>query len=126
MESARSGHRNGTHIWCRIIPKTQEVKERNANAVRRELDLKEHRGPLFAMVSRLVHQKGVDLALAAAAMIVDNGGQFVLVGEGERELEAAALDLAAKNPGMVGVKIAFDERLSHRAIAGSDFYLMPS
>jgi len=114
------------HLVQNYPPRTQEAKERNANAVRREVALRKHRGPLFAMVSRLVHQKGIDLALAAAETIIEQGGQFVLVGEGERELEAAVRDLAAQNPGMVGVKIAFDEVLSHRAIAGSDFYLMPS
>ena len=114
------------HLVRNYPPGTQEAKERNANALRRDVGLKKHRGPLFAMVSRLVHQKGIDLALTAAEMIVERGGQFVLLGEGERNIEAAALDLAAHMPDFVGVKIAFDEILAHRAIAGSDFYLMPS
>jgi starch synthase len=78
------------------------------------------------MVSRFVHQKGVDLAIHAATRIAAGGGQFVLLGEGDRALERAALDAAAANPDYVGVAIAFDETLSRRIVAASDFYLMPS
>ena len=43
--------------------------------------------PLFAVVSRLSHQKGLDLLLHALPRIVDRGGQFALLGSGERWLE---------------------------------------
>jgi starch synthase len=114
------------HLVQNYPPRTHSAKQRNADAVRQQLGLKKSRGPLFAIVSRLVHQKGIDLALDAAEGIANAGGQLVLVGEGDHDLEAAATRIAGLHPGIVGVKIAFDKTLSRRAIAGSDFYLMPS
>ena len=44
--------------------------------------------PLFAVVSRLSDQKGLDLLLAALPGLVAKGGQFALLGSGDRSLEA--------------------------------------
>ena len=51
-------------------PDDWKGKRANADAVRKRFNLGVSRGPLFAIVSRLVHQKGVDLTLAAAESIV--------------------------------------------------------
>jgi starch synthase len=107
-------------------PNTRQAKQRNADGVRMEFGLAQRSGPLFAVVSRLVHQKGIDLVLDTAGAIVAKGGQLALIGQGDRDLEAAAASIAALYPHDVGVKIAFDEPLSRRMVAGSDFYLMPS
>jgi starch synthase len=101
-------------------------KQANAAHVRQAFNLAVSRGPLFAIVSRLCHQKGVDLAVAAAETIVGQGGQIVVTGRGERWLESALQSLAARHPGAVGVRIGFDEAEAHRMFAGSDFLLMPS
>jgi starch synthase len=83
-------------------------------------------GPLFAVVSRLVQQKGIDLTLRVADQIVDNGGRLVVIGRGEPELECAMQELAERYPGRVGVHIGFNETDARRIFAGSDFLLMPS
>ena len=101
-------------------------KRANGDVVRQEFGLAVSRGPLFSVVSRLVHQKGIDLVLSAGEAIVANGGQVVILGKGEPEVEAAALALAGRFPGQVGVRIGFEEALSRRMFAGSDFLLMPS
>ena len=44
---------------------TAAWKAANAEAVRKAFGLAVGRGPLFAIISRLVHQKGVDLAIEA-------------------------------------------------------------
>jgi starch synthase len=107
-------------------PRIKEGKQRNAAWLRETAGLQKANRPLFVMVSRLVHQKGVDLALATVETIAAGGGQFFLLGEGEPGLERLATDAVAQFPDSAAVKIAFDETLSRRAIAGSDFYLMPS
>ena len=84
------------------------------------------RGPLFAIVSRLVHQKGIDLSLEAAQTIVAEGGQLVVIGQGESRFEGALRDLAARHPDHVGVHVGFEETDARRMFAGSDFLLMPS
>jgi starch synthase len=101
-------------------------KRDNAVHVRQVFGLTNSAGPLFALVSRLVHQKGVDLVVDAASSILAQGGQVVATGEGEPHLEQAMTALAKEHPGSVGVRIGFDETLARRMYAGSDFLLMPS
>ncbi|HLD68175.1 MAG TPA: glycogen synthase GlgA [Pseudomonas sp.] len=101
-------------------------KQANARHVRERFELQASSGPLFAVVSRLVHQKGLDLTLDVAEHIVGNGGQIALIGRGEARVEAALLAVAARFPGRIGVHIGFNETDARRMFAGSDFLLMPS
>ncbi len=82
--------------------------------------------PVLATVSRLVEQKGIDLLVAAGPRLVDAGWAIVILGTGEPQVEAAALALAADYPGKVGVRIGYDEALSHIVYAGADAFAMPS
>src|SRR5690606_29245598 len=97
----------------------------NTEYVQRWLNL-DADGPLFAVVSRLVQQKGIDLTLEVAEHIVARGGRIGVIGQGEPALEAAMADLGRRHPGRVGVHIGFNERDARRLYAGSDFLLMPS
>ena len=101
-------------------------KQANAEDVRREFGLAVTRGPLFAVVSRLVHQKGVDLTIDSAESIVRQGGQIVVTGTGDEDYATKLEKLAQRHPGQVGVRIGFEEKQARRVYAGSDFLLMPS
>lgn len=101
-------------------------KQANADDIRRDFSLAVSRGPLFAVVSRLVHQKGVDLTIESTETIVRQGGQVVVTGRGEQRFEDALQNLARRYPGQVGVRIGFEEGTARRMFAGSDFLLMPS
>lgn len=101
-------------------------KRANAQHVRRMFGLAVSNGPLFAVVSRLVQQKGLDLTVGAAESIVRAGGQIVFIGRGERPIENALCNLAARFPGAIGVYVGFDESDARCMYAGSDFLLMPS
>ncbi|MDF2794879.1 MAG: starch synthase, partial [Pseudomonas orientalis] len=103
-----------------------EGKAINAAHVRELFGLHDSTGPLFAVVSRLVYQKGLDLTEAVASFIVENGGQIAIIGRGEPEEEQAMRELALRFPGQVGVRIGFNETDARRMFAGSDFLLMPS
>lgn len=81
---------------------------------------------LFVMVTRLVEQKGADILLDAAETLLTHDVQLVVLGTGEPYLENAFSDLAARYPHKVGVKIAYNEALSHQMIAGGDIILVPS
>ena len=98
----------------------------NAHEAREAFGLSASRGPLFAIISRLVHQKGIDLVIRAAEDIVGQGGQLAVTGQGEAGLESALRELAIRHPGKVGVRIGFDEAEARCLYAGSDFLLMPS
>jgi starch synthase len=82
--------------------------------------------PLFGVVSRLTEQKGITLVVQAVDDIVARGGQLVVLGSGEPELEAALRAAAARHPQQVALRQGYDEALSHRIFAGSDVTLVPS
>lgn len=103
-----------------------DARAENAGHVRRQFGLAVSRGPLFAVVARLVHQKGVDLVLDTARTIVASGGQLVVIGKGEARFEEALLRAQLHKPGAIAVKIGFDDVEARNIFAGSDFTLMPS
>ncbi len=83
--------------------------------------------PVFAVVSRLANQKGLDLLAAIgdrlmAAMHI----QVVVLGTGEPSLEASFRELAGRYPGRFGAQIMFSNELAHLTTAGADFFMMPS
>jgi starch synthase len=82
--------------------------------------------PLFGSITRLADQKGLDIQLAALEEMLSTEMQFVLLGSGAATYEKAYRELASRHPSKVAVRIGFNQRLSHRIEAGSDFYLMPS
>ncbi|HCI3974485.1 TPA: glycogen synthase GlgA [Pseudomonas aeruginosa] len=101
-------------------------KRANTRYVEERFGLEPGKGPLFAVVSRLVQQKGIDLTLEISDALLQAGGRLVSIGRGEPNLEKAMLELARRHPGQVGVHIGFDETEARRIYAGSDFLLMPS
>ena len=81
---------------------------------------------LLGLVSRLVHQKGIDLVLAALPELLDLPVQFVALGDGEPEYERALRAAAVRSPERVAVLAGYDEAVAHRIQAGADIFLMPS
>lgn len=81
---------------------------------------------LFGVVSRLTEQKGLNLVLAGLEQLLAQGGQLALLGSGDAALEAGFSELARRYPARVGIRLGFDEALSHRIFAGSDVVLVPS
>jgi len=101
-------------------------KRENKTAVQMLAGFAEDPGaPLFAVASRFDHQKGVDLILEAIPDILAAGGQLVISGSGDPELEKAVKEAAAANPGRV-FHHPFSEVFVHALYAAADFLLMPS
>ena len=83
--------------------------------------------PVVGAISRLVSQKGLDLlADAIESIINDMRVQFVILGAGEKSLEAYYGQLPGRYPGRVGGFIGYNDELAHWVEAGSDFFIMPS
>jgi starch synthase len=78
------------------------------------------------LVSRLTSQKGVDLVLAGLPALLAQGGQLVVLGQGDPALQQALQDAARRHPRQVAVTVGFDETLAHQIEAGADLFLMPS
>jgi starch synthase len=82
--------------------------------------------PIFASVTRLTPQKGVELIRQGAGDILASGGFFIALGSGESDSERFLQALRDYAPSRVGVYIGYNERLAHLIEAGADMFLMPS
>ena len=83
--------------------------------------------PLFGIVSRLAHQKGIDLVADIIPTWIEwHGVQFCVLGTGNRDLEARLEELSRRYPNNVAVRNEFSDLLAHKIEAGSDIFLMPS
>jgi starch synthase len=102
-------------------------KRRCRKAVREELGLADSDAPLVVMVTRLVAQKGVDLALSCVPFLDRIPAQLAVLGDGDDELATRLRRVAADTyPDQVAFRRGYDEGLAHRLFAGGDLLLMPS
>jgi len=105
---------------------------RNRRACRDDLlqlgELNAPRGAAVAgIVSRLTSQKGMDMAVPVLEEMMESGRICVAaVGTGERALEDEFTRLSRQYPGSFFYRCSYDEALSRKIYAGSDFFLMPS
>ncbi|SDS08475.1 starch synthase [Halopseudomonas sabulinigri] len=117
---------NDAHLLGHFDSHRWEGRAENTRYVEQYFALQQDESPLFSVVSRLVHQKGIDLTIEVTDHLVKQGGRLAVLGRGERHLEERMKELEARYPGRVGVHIDFTETLARRMFAGSDFLLMPS
>jgi starch synthase len=83
--------------------------------------------PLIGMVSRLTEQKGIDLLMNKLEYYLDNNSfRFALLGSGDNKYEDYFRYIAWKYPGKVFINLGYNDTLSHRMIASSDFLVLPS
>jgi starch synthase len=82
--------------------------------------------PLIGIVSRLAGQKGIDLVAEALGGIFESGAKLIVLGTGEDKIEKQLLEARKKYPHSLGLKIGFDEFISHKIIGGCDLFLIPS
>ena len=82
--------------------------------------------PLVAMVTRLTHQKGIDLLIRSMDSLMERDLNFFLLGTGDPAMEEFFEELPLKYPGRAGVCLEFTEDLAHKIYAGADLFLMPS
>jgi starch synthase len=90
------------------------------------LDSVKEESPVVGMVSRLAGQKGFDIVCESLEEIFRLGAVLVILGTGEEVFQKALTAAQEKFPESLGLKIAFDESLSHKIYAGSDMFLIPS
>jgi starch synthase len=105
---------------------TVHRRQVNKQAVREHFALSGQDGMLFAVVSRLTGQKGIDLITANVDWLVSLGASLVVLGSGDSGLEAALEAAAERHPGRVGMVKGYDEDLSHLIQGGADAILIPS
>jgi starch synthase len=114
-------------IASRYSADTLVAKAVNKSALRARLGLASGADvPLFAVISRLTEQKGLDWLLEIAPQLLALPAQLVLLGGGDPELERGFAALAQSHPREASATIGFDETFAHLIEAGADAFLMPS
>ncbi|KJV05687.1 glycogen synthase GlgA, partial [Methylocucumis oryzae] len=86
----------------------------------------EERIPMFALISRLVEQKGIDLLLDCLPEMMAMKLQLVLLGAGDKVFEQRLQAVAEAHPDKFALTLGYDEALAHQIEAGADIFLMPS
>ena len=107
--------------------KTFEDKVQNKLAFQKEMELEVNADiPLIGMVTRLTHQKGIDLILQASEEILKTGAQLVILGTGDAHYESALRSLEHYRHDRVRSILLFSNEMSAKIYAASDLFLMPS
>ncbi len=81
--------------------------------------------PLLVMITRLTAGKGMDLVLAIIDELLNEKIQFVVLGTGDKEYEAALTELEERHANFKAL-IKFDRVLSKKMYAAADIFVMPS
>jgi starch synthase len=116
-----------------LIPATYSPEEMEGKAIcKQELQQRlnlavDPEVPLVGVVSRMAHQKGLDILAGAIEDIVqDMQVQFAILGSGDKGLESFYDALPHRYPGRIGSYIGYSNELAHWIEAGADFFIMPS
>lgn len=126
IDTAEWNPAHDPHLASHYTAGKLAARAKNKRAVEQEFGLDRDDGPLFVVVSRLTWQKGMDVLETVLDHLVGIGGRLALLGSGDSEIEAAFHAAAARHPGRIGVRIGYDEALSHRLQGGGDAILIPS
>ena len=111
-----------TYNLSNLAPKIECKK-----ALLKELNIPfDHKKPLVGMITRLAHQKGLDIVADAMDDMLNLGINFVILGTGDENYNRMFAELYKRFKGKAAAKITFDNALAHRIEAGSDMFLMPS
>jgi len=85
--------------------------------------------PIFAFVGRLdSYQKGLDLTYGAIPHIIEKGGQFILLGDGDEAWKQKFVEMSQNKTYVqdFSAQLKFDLELAKMVYAGSDFLIVPS
>ena len=107
-------------------PRTLHRRAANRRALEERFALARDNAPLFAVVSRLTWQKGMDVLADSVDAIVAQGAKLAVLGSGDAAIEARLLAAAGRHAGRVGAIAGYDEGLSHLMQGGADAILVPS
>ncbi len=119
--------RDGLTVGLRYTRDTLEDKAENKRQLQIAMGLKvDDKVPLFAVVSRLTSQKGLDLVLEALPGLLEQGGQLALLGAGDPVLQEGFLAAAAEYPARWAFRLAITKHFRIRIMGGADVVLVPS
>src|ERR1700730_13248680 len=118
--------RTDHNLFANYSAKNVVGKEVDRKGLVKELKIKKPDWPIIGMVSRLVEQKGFDLALEAGESLTRMEANIVVLGVGEKRFEDGLKELAARANSNFFIDLEFSEPRSRKIYAGADFFLIPS
>lgn len=107
----------------------EKKKPKHKKELQEMVGLNESDKPVFSFVSRLdPGQKGLDILLVSVPHILQSGGQFVLLGTGDKLWEDKFAQLMEDSSvhGDLSINIKFNVELANKIYSGSDFFFVPS
>jgi starch synthase len=116
-------------VACQYTIDSLDDKYKNKEALRNSLWLRQNFKPIVAVISRLDHQKGVELIRHGMFYALANGCQFILLGSSpdpstNDDFWGLKHDLN-DNPDC-HLEISYNEELAHLIYAGADMIVIPS
>jgi len=114
------------HLAGRFSVTNLRGRKANRRAVEKSFGLKADARPIFAVISRLTWQKGIDLLVDSVEHIAAHGGKLAVLGSGDSAFEGALLAAASRHPGTIAMIARYDEPLAHLLQGGADAILVPS
>jgi starch synthase len=116
-----------THVVAHFDASNLGGKALCKAALQRQMGLPQRADvPVFGVISRLTPQKGLDVLAHALDRLLQLDLQIVVLGSGDLEAEQYFSSMTARHGDKLRAYIGFDNALSHRIEAGSDFFIMPS
>ncbi len=114
-------------IPCNFTADFKDGKEKCKEYIQETFGLKKEKAwPLFAVVARLVEQKGIELIRELLPTMMKKGIQLVIFGQGEKKYVDYFNHCMEVYPGQFGFSDKYTEEMAAKVFAGADFYLMPS
>lgn len=114
------------HLAATYTPRSLPRRAANKRALEEAFGLEQDDGPLFVVVTRLTWQKGADVLVEVIDHLAGIGARLALLGTGDWGIQNGLQAGAARHPRRVGVRIGYDEALSHLMMGGGDAILVPS
>ena len=127
LDTDKFNSKTDKQIFKNFDSKTLKNKVQNKLKFQEELALEVNENiPMIGMVTRLTHQKGIDLVLHVADEILKTGAQLVILGTGDRHYEDALRSLEYRRHDKVRSLIMFSSEVSSKVYSSCDMFLMPS
>ncbi len=113
-------------IAARFSKNAMKGKAKCKAALQREMGFAEDDAPIFAVISRLTDQKGLDLIADVLPGILDRGGRVIVLGMGDQKYVDIFHRYEWERRESFALRCEMNDALARRIYAGADMFLMPS
>ena len=116
-----------SYLDIKLTKDYKEFKAKNKESICKEFRLNPEL-PLITFIGRLVYEKGADLLPSSMGTYLSMGGNssFFVLGSGDSDIKDRLLQVKHRFVNFFDASITYNEKLSHRLYAASDFLVMPS